>query len=127
MGMIVAGVTFAVIGMTFVQGSWWYSYGTDRALDHASRARVEAIRDQVDARGGKVQVVTWLNAALDPNAHPTDVRNRLITAQEALQATDDPELAQAVRELRAVIQMIQSAPLWETTTPRPAPTLEWPQ
>jgi hypothetical protein len=126
MGMILAGVSFIVIGLTFAQGSWWYTYGTDRALDRTSRARVEAIRDEVDASGAMPEVVTWLDAALNPNAHPTDVRTCLVAAQEALETTGDPRLAQAARELWAVIQAIRPAPLWETPTPRPEVTLEWP-
>ncbi len=126
MGMILAGVVFSIIGPAFVQGSWWYSYGTDRALDRASQVRVEAIRDEVDADGSAPEAVVWLNAALDPNAHPTDIRTYLLAAQEALKATGDPKLAEAAEELQAIIQMIRPAPLWETTTPRPVPTLEWP-
>ena len=36
------------------------------------------------------------------------------------------ETAEAVEELRVIIQTIRPAPLWETTTPRPEVTLEWP-
>ncbi|MCK4316507.1 MAG: hypothetical protein KAX24_12125, partial [Anaerolineae bacterium] len=126
MGMIVAGVVLSIIGLTFAQGSWWYTYGTDQALDHETRARVEAIRDEVDAGGSAPEAVVWLNAALDPNAHPTDIRTYLLAAQEALKATGDPKLAEAAEELQAIIQMIRPVPLWETTTPRPVSTLEWP-
>ena len=126
LGVILAGVACVIIGLAFVQGSWWYSYGTDRALDQASLVRVEAIRDEVDAGGSAPEAVVWLNAALDPNAHPTDIRTYLLAAQEALKATGDPKLAEAAEELQAIIQMIRPVPLWETTTPRPVPTLEWP-
>jgi len=126
LGVLLAAVACTIIGLTFVQGSWWYTYGTDRALDDASRARVEAIRDEVDASGDVPGVATWLDAALDPNTHPTDVRAYLLAAQEALQASGAPQWAGAVEELRAIIQTIRPAPLWETTTPRPMPTLEWP-
>lgn len=125
LGVILAGVACGIISLAFVQGSWWYSYGTDRALDHESRALVEAIRDDVDSSGAAPEAVPWLNAALDPNAHPTDVRTYLLTAQEALEAADDPKWAEAVGELRAIIQTIRPAPLWETTTPHPMSTLEW--
>jgi hypothetical protein len=126
MGMILAGVTLTIVGLAFIEGSWWYSYTTDQALNRESRARIEAIRDEVDASGAMPEVVTWLSAALDPNADPTTVRNYLVTAQETMGATGDPRLAEAVRELRGIIQTIRSAPLWETTTPRPVPTLGWP-
>ena len=126
LGVILVGAACVIIGLAFVQGSWWYSYGTDRALDRASLVRVEAIRDEVDAGGSAPEAVVWLNAALDSNAHPTDMRTYLLAAQEALRATGDPKLAEAAGELQAIIQMIRPVPLWETTTPRPVPTLEWP-
>lgn len=50
-GVILAGAVCTIIGLTFVQGSWWYTDGSDRALNGESRARVEAIRDEVDASG----------------------------------------------------------------------------
>ncbi len=126
LGVILVGAACVIIGLAFVQGSWWYSYGTDRALDQASLVRVEAIRDEVDAGGSVPEAVVWLNAALDPNAHPTDIRTYLLAAQEALKATGDPKLAEVAEELQAIIQMIRPAPLWETTTPRLVSTLEWP-
>ena len=126
LGVILVGAACVIIGLALVQGSWWYSYGTDRALDRASLVRVEAIRDEVDAGGSAPEAVVWLNAALDPNAHPTDIRTYLLAAQEALKATGDPKLAEAAEELQAIIQMIRPVPLWETTTPRPVSTLEWP-
>ncbi len=126
LGMILTGVACVVIGLAFAQSSWWYSYGTDQALDQTSLARVEEIRDDVDAGGSAPEAVMWLNAALDHNVHPTDMRTHLLAAQEALGATGDPKLAAAAEELRAIIQMIRPVPLWETTTPRPVPTLEWP-
>ena len=58
MGMIVAGVVLSIIGLTLTRGSWWYTYGTDQALDHETRARVETIRDEVDASGAFPEVVT---------------------------------------------------------------------
>ncbi|MBL7064144.1 MAG: hypothetical protein ISS49_08065 [Anaerolineae bacterium] len=125
LGVILAGVTCGIIGLAFVQGSWWYSYGSDHALDRETRARVEAIRDDVDSSGAAPEAVPWLNAALGPNAHPTDVRTYLLTAQKALEAADDPKWAEAVGELRAIIQTIRPAPLWETITPHPMSTLEW--
>lgn len=126
MGMIVAGVVLSIIALTLTRGSWWYTYGTDQALDHETRARVEEIRDEVDASGAFPEVVAWLNGALDPDAHPTDIRTCLLTAQVTLEAADDPRWAEALGELRAIIQMIRPAPPWETTTPYPVSTLEWP-
>lgn len=126
MGMIVAGVVLSIIGLTFTRGSWWYTYGTDQALDHETRARVEAIRDEVDASGAFPEVVAWLNGALDADAHPTDVRTCLLTAQVTLEAAGDPMWAEALGELRVIIQTIRPGSLWETTTPYPVSTLEWP-
>jgi hypothetical protein len=127
LGAILATVACGIIGVAFVQGSWWYSDGTDRALDRESRARVEEVRGTVDASGLAPEAVTSLNAALDRNADPTEVRTCLLTAQELLAASGDPELAQAAWELGEVIQAIRAAPAskW-TATPPSAPKLEWP-
>jgi len=126
LGAILAAVTCTIIGAALVQGSWWYSYGTDRGLSRQSRARVEAIRDEMDASGIVPEAVTRLDAALDPHADPTTVRAYLLAAQEVLGAADDPELARCVGELRAVIATIRSSHVFVPTTPRPVPTLEWP-
>ncbi len=125
MGMIVAGVAFAVIAMVLTQGSWWYSYPTDQTLDRASRTHLETVRDEVDANGTVPEVLRWLNTALDPDTDPSTVRYCLLTAQESLKATGDPKLIEAARELRAIIQATQSGPISEeATTPHPVPTLE---
>lgn len=118
LGMILIGATCGIIGLAFVQGSWWYTYGTDRPLDQETRARVEAIRDEVDTSGLATEAVMWLDAAMEPNADPTAVRFRLIEAQEILEAVDDLELTEATKELRAIIQTTRSATLNETVTPR---------
>ena len=118
LGMILIGATCGIIGLAFVQGSWWYTYGTDRPLDQETRARVEAIRDEVDTSGLATEAVMWLDAALEPNADPTAVRFRLIEAQEILEAVNDAELTESTKELRAIIQSTRSAPLNETVTPR---------
>ncbi len=124
MGMISALVVLAVIGMTFVQGSWWYSYPGDQALDRESRARLEMVRDEVDAHGTMPQVVRRLDVALNPDTDPTAVRNHLLTAQKALEATGDPTLMEAAQELLAIVQTLRSASPVETITPLPLPTLE---
>lgn len=125
MGMIIAGAVLAVVGMTFMQGSWWYSYPTDQALDRASRTRLDIVRNEVDANGTVPEVLRWLNTALDPGTDPSTIRYCLLTAQEALKATGDPKLIEAARELRAIIQATQSGPISEeATTPHPVPTLE---
>lgn len=126
LGAILAALACAIIGAALAQGSWWYSYGTDRALSAESRARVEAIREAVDASGSVPEAVAWLDAALDPHADPTTVRAYLLAAQEALGAADDPGLAHCVGELRSVIQTIRPSQPFVTATPRPMPTLEWP-
>jgi hypothetical protein len=109
-----------------VQGSWWYSYGIDRALSAESCARVGAIRGVVATSGSVPQAVAWLDAALDPHADPTTVRAYLLAVQEALGAADDPQLAHCVGELRAVIQTIRPSHSFVTITPRPTSPLEWP-
>lgn len=124
MGMISALIVLSIIGMALTQGSWWYSYPGDQALDRASRARLEMVRDKVDAHGTVPQVVRWLNVALDPYTDPTAVRNHLVAAQEALDATGDPTLIEAAGELRVIVQAVRPISLVETITPPPLSTLE---
>ena len=71
MGLVLVGVAASVLAMTYLEGSWWYTYDSDQALDAAARARVVAVRDEVNALGDMPEVVTCLNAALNPDAHPT--------------------------------------------------------
>lgn len=132
LGAIVAAVACAILGVAFVRGSWWYSYGTDRALNGESRARLEAIRDEVEASGAAPEAVMWLEAALEPGVDPTDVRIYLITARETIGAADDPALAEAARELQAIIGRIQSASTYPAaidiaTTPYIVSTPVWPE
>jgi len=132
LAVLLSVAAIAVAGMAFVQGSWWYAYGTDRALDRESRARVEAIRDEVGASGETNRIVVWLNAALAPNTHPSDVRAYLTAAQEMLEKMNDPELAQTATQLREIIETIRPtmkhpSSLEATSTPYSAPTLERPQ
>lgn len=133
LGAILVAAACAIVGLAFVQGSWWYSCMTDRALDHASRARAEAIRDAVDASGAAPEAVVWLDRALDPHVDPTTVRAYLITAREAMKAADDPRLIEAAQDLQVIIQTIRPSAsrmrpsdFTETTAPHPVPTLEWP-
>jgi len=130
--MFLAIAAIAIIGLAFSQGSWWYAYGTDQALGSEARARVETIRDEVEAGGMASGAVTWLDAALEPGIHPTDVRAYLIAAQEELEAGGDPNLIEAAQELQAVIELIrptvkQPSSLEATSTLYPVPTLEWSQ
>ena len=131
LGVILAGAACTIISLAFVQGSWWYNYAGDQTLDHESRARVEAIRDEVDTSGRAPRAVMWLNAALDPNADLTAVEAYLLSAQEVLETADDPQLAEAAEDLQVIIETMQSPkarpPDFKATiTPYPVPTLEWP-
>jgi hypothetical protein len=122
LGLLLTGAILIIVLMAFVRGSWWYSYDSDQPLDASARMRADAVRDEVRAIGTAPEVVAWLEAALDPKTDPTGVRNYLITAYEALKASDDPQLAWAERELQAIIQGIRL----ETVTPYLAPTLREP-
>jgi hypothetical protein len=124
MAMLLGVAIFGILGLTLVQGSWWYSYGTDLPLDAESRSRIEAILDEVEASGAAPQAAAWLGAAL-ADVHPSDARVHLITAQEALKATGDPKFTEAAKELREIIGRMQSSNLDATTTPY-SPTLKWP-
>jgi hypothetical protein len=126
MGLILIGVAASVLVMTYLEGSWWYTYESDQALDAAARARVVAVRDEVNALGDMPEVVAWLNVALNPDAHPTDVRTSLMVAQQALQEAGDPHLMEAVFELREVIQSIRGDSLKPTTADEFEPKLAWP-
>lgn len=126
MGMLMAGVALAVIGMAWMRGSWWHSYGTDEPLSRAARARVEAIRDALEAGGASPDAAAWLNAALDPQIDPSTTRYYLITAQESLRATGDTKWIEAAEELRGIVQMIYHPPAEHTATPHPQAALEWP-
>ena len=138
LGVILVVVACVTIGVALGQSTWAITDMTDPGLDRESRSRLEAIRDEVDARGTAPEAVGWMNDALDPNADGTSVLAYLRAAQEALETTDDPQLAGAVKELRAIIQKMRptrirktatplfSAPTLEWPSPLPVPTLEWP-
>ena len=126
LGVMPAAVACAILGLAFVQGSSWHYYGTDRALDRPSRARVETIRDVVDASGMVPEAVAWLDAALDPVTDSTSARTYLLAAQEKLKAAGDPTLAEAALELQPVIEAIRPTYVGATGTRRPVPALTWP-
>lgn len=107
LGALVAAVALIVLGATFVRGSGWHLYFTDRPLDAQSRARVEAIRDEVEASGKAPEAVRSLDAALVSGADATAVRLHLVNAQESLEATGDTDLERAAQELRAIILEIR--------------------
>jgi hypothetical protein len=125
LGMTLAGAFLAIAGLALAQGTWWYSYPTDQALDGESRARIAAIRDEVAASGAAPEALALLDGALN-ETDPSAVRIDLVAAQQALAAADNPRLAEALRELRVIIQMVQQSAVVTTTTPYVAPTLEWP-
>jgi len=126
LGLAVAGMICLVSGLTLARGTWWYSIGTDQALDQAVRARVEVIQAEVEAAGGAPEAVAWLDAALDPGADPTTVRIYLLSAMQALEATGDPGLAEVAGELRAIVNTIRQTSIEGTATHPPLPTVEWP-
>jgi hypothetical protein len=115
MGVLMATVALIVLGVAFARGSGWYVYSTDRPLDADSRARLETIRGEVKASGKALDAVRWLDAALAPGTDATAVRLHLISAQEALEATGDADMARVAQELQAIILEI-----------RPEPPPEWP-
>ena len=114
-----------VAGMGFASGSWWYFYMQDRPLDAETRARVEGLRDEVDASGKAPRAVMWLNAALDPSADSTAVRIHLVAAQETLESVGDPGFSRVSREIGVIAQDLRSGISNTTSTPFELPTLEW--
>jgi hypothetical protein len=133
LGILLVLATCGIIGLAFVQGSWWYAVGGDQALSQESRACVEAIREQVAASSEVPEAIVWLDAALEPRTHPTDVRAYLIEAQEMLEAADigrasvdDPGLAEAAAELQSIIDTIRGGSFEKRATPYVLSTPEWP-
>ena len=126
LGVILVGVACGFIVVALGQSTWAISDMTDPGLSHESRARLETLRAEVDAIGTAPEAVEWMGDALDPNADGTSVLAYLRAAQKALEAADDPKLAGAIRELRAIIQTMRPIPIRETATPLPVYTLEWP-
>jgi hypothetical protein len=126
LGVILIVAACGTIVVALGKSTWAISDMADPGLSPESRSRLEAIRDEVDALGTAPEAMGWMNDALDPNADPTSVLAYLRAAQKALEAADDPKLAGAIRELRAIIQTMRPIPIRETTTPLPVYTLEWP-
>ncbi len=126
LGILLVLLTCGITGLAFVQGSWWHAVGGDQALSQESQARVVAIRDQVYASSEATEAVVWLDAALEPKTHPTDVRAYLIEAQEILSAVDDPDMADAAAELQSIIETIRRSSFGKRATPYVLSTPEWP-
>ena len=126
LGVILAGVACSFIVVALGQSTWAISDMTDPGLNPESRSRLEALRDEVDARGTAPEAVGWLGDALDPNADGTSVLAYLRAAQKALEAAHDPKLAGAAMELRGIIQTMRPTFIGGTTIPLPVLTLEWP-
>ncbi|NIO71791.1 MAG: hypothetical protein GTN71_22880 [Anaerolineae bacterium] len=130
-GIIASGVMLAVMACGLVvvalgQSTWAISKMGDPGLSPESRSRLEALRAEVDAIGTAPEAVEWMGDALDPNADGTSVLAYLRAAQKALEMADDPKLAEAVKELREIIQTMRPIPIRQTATPFLVPTLEWP-
>ena len=126
LGVILAGVACGFIVVALGQSTWAISNMGDPGLSPESRSRLKALQEEVDAIGTAPEAVEWMNDALEPNADGTSVLAYLRAAQKALEAADDPKLAEAVRELREIIQTMRPAPTGKTATPLPVYTLEWP-
>jgi hypothetical protein len=126
LGVILAVVACGTIAVALGQSTWAISNIADPGLNPEARSRLEVLRDKVDAEGTAPEAVGWMNDALDPNADGTSVLAYLRAAQKALEAADDPKLAEAVKELKAIFQIMRPTPIRKTTTPRPMLTLEWP-
>ncbi len=106
--LLIALVGVVIAG--FVEGSWWYTYSSDRALDTAARARLQNVRDDLGEGDLAPEAAVWLDAALAPRAHPTDVRLYLLTAREIIQSTGDPGAPDLVGQLDQVLGAIQTQP-----------------
>jgi hypothetical protein len=128
LGVILTAVACVTIGVALGQSTWAISHMSDPGLSPESRSHLEALRKEVDAIGTAPEAVGWMDDALDPNTDGTSVLAYLRAARKALEAADDPKLAEAVKELRAIIQTtMRPIPIRKTATPLPVLTLEWPQ
>jgi hypothetical protein len=129
LGAVLIVVACGIIVVALGQSTWAITDLSDPGLSPESRSRLEALREEVDAVGTAPEAVEWMGDALDPNADGTSVLAYLRAAQKALEAADDPKLAEAVGELREIIQTMRPIPIRQTATPIPVfplPTLEWP-
>jgi hypothetical protein len=125
LGAVLIVVACGIIVVALGQSTWAISDMSDPGLRPESRSRLEALRKEVDAVGTAPEAVEWMGDALDPNADGTSVLAYLRAAQKALEAADDPKLAEAVGELQEIIQAMRPIPIRQTATPRPMYTLEW--
>ena len=126
LGVILTVTALGIMVVALGQSTWAISDIADPGLKPEARSRLEALRDEVDAIGTAPDAVCWMNDALVPTADGTSVLAYLRAAQKALEAADDPQLAEAVKELKAIFQIMRPTPIRKTTTPRPMITLEWP-
>ena len=127
LGVILTVAAFGAIVVALGQSTWAISNMADPGLNPEARSRLEALREEVKAVGTAPEAVEWMGDALDPNAAGTSVLAYLRAAQKALEAADDPKLAEAVSELQEIIQtMGRPTPIRKTATPFLVPALEWP-
>jgi len=126
LGAVLIVVACGIIVVALGQSTWAITDMSDPGLSPESRSRLEALREEVNAIGTAPEAVEWMSDALDPNADGTSVLAYLRAAQKALEAADDPKLAETVGELREIIQTMRPIPIRQTATPRPIYTLEWP-
>jgi len=118
-------VISVIVGATFLQGSWWYSDPTDLPLDAAARARLASIQETLESSHDALEAVALLELALTPGTDPSTVRGYLMEAQQALEATGEPELATLITDLRSII--IDMRPQGqESTRPSFTPELDGP-
>lgn len=123
-GAVLVMVVGGILAAAFLQGSWWYSEGTDQPLDQENRARIEAVRATVAAQGTFPDAVTSLDTALDPTLDPSTARLYLMAAQEVLQEANDAALSESVQELQAAIDSIRPPSALERITPPPLPAID---
>jgi hypothetical protein len=120
LGVIVVGAAVGIVGLAFVQGSWWHPLATDLALDEPARGKVAAVRERVALAGSAPQALVWLDLALARDSHPSDVRAYLSAARDELVAADDDRLVVSIRELDVLIDSIRH-PTMDATAPSPYP------
>jgi hypothetical protein len=79
------------------------------------------VREEVAALGTVPGAVSWLDAALVPEADGADVLGHIRAALDELEAADDPRLTGPKAQLRAIIAEFSPVPYSPMITP-PLPT-----
>ena len=123
LGTILVVGACSILSAALAQSTWGHANLGDRPLNEKTRETIRTVQGQLKDQGIAPQAVTWLDAALDPQTHPSAARLYLLLAQDALEPTTDAGQIEAATRLRTIAQMIRSdfdaerPPRWSTPIP----------